>query len=239
MTTSVWGVSLDKKVASLKDIMIDQQEYDYVDSQVEFKRLEEDEDYQLALKLQNEEVEKVVSTTSLEDQQLAECMQLIEDEERNTNFSQPGHGTDKFSKVTVQSSHGSNTHSNRSNVNSSEFLDAIELENSLQNSSRNVQCIFKHDPLLQSLSNSATLSELDGVGDLLGSRLLVGNTVANSLKTFVHKNEDRQIQMKMNKLKKVSVQNVTLPLSKGNVVSDTTSSATVDIPSDLGDANDE
>ncbi len=196
-----WGKVEVVKAPKLQDIMNDQGVF----PDVNFTRQEEDNDYQFALMMQEEEMRNApVDTSMTEDQYLAECMQRIENEEasleRNIGDAQQ---SGEFSKISVKQNNVHGIESKKKPfVTSSGFHDALQLEHSLHHSSRDVQQLFKHDLLLQGLSNSASLSELDGVGDLLGSKLMVSNTVANSLKTFVHKNEDRQIQKKMNKCKK-------------------------------------
>ena len=52
--------------------------------------------------------------------------------------------------------------------------------------------ISKHDSLLNSLSNSIKLTEIDGVGDLSGCGLLVGNSVANSIRSSAQKKRSKQ-----------------------------------------------
>lgn len=210
-SSSVWGQACAIKATKFEDIVKDQTNGFGGDFEAfHFNRLMEDEDFALAMRIQNEELANSSGGTMTEDEALAEIMQKIENEESSYNTAAtwlPAGSTDKFEKVSVQSSGvsaGKESMTRALPVVSSEFSNAMELETSLHNSSRDIQSIFKHDPLLQSLSNSASLSELDGMGDLLGSKLLVNNTVANSLKTFVHKNEDRQNQMKFNKSKKAA-----------------------------------
>ncbi len=209
--SSPWGQAGVSKAIKFQDIINDQ--LISTDNELSKVRQAEDEDYQFALLLQNEDLLERSSIKVVdEDEQLAECLQRIANEEKEFDSFRPT-SQPEFSKVSVQSGHNVNQSNKKQSVVSSSFVHAMELEHSLQHSSRDVQQLFKHDALLQGLSNSASLSELHGVGDLLGSKLLVNNTVANSLKTFVHKNEDRQIQMKMNKSRKTQSKVLSVSLS--------------------------
>ena len=206
-----WGKVEVAKPVKLQEIMSDQESF----PDFNFTRQTEDEDFEFALMIQDEEMANAgIGAAISEDQILAECIQRIEDEEASSHQRRVVSMGDvgEFSKITVGSSQSVDKAKRQSDVVSSEFLDALQLEHSLQHSSRDVQCMFKHDKLLQGLSNSASLSELDGVGDLLGSKLLVNNTVANSLRTFVHKNEDRQSQMKLKKWRKANPVVPNLPI---------------------------
>lgn len=203
-----WGPAANKKAISLDDIVREQQFE--IDNSVQSRRDEEDADYQFALMLQNEQLEEQRQMNAhFDDRALAEVIQFIEDEE----MYRPSANKEKQSSLALGMSKvsiGSNmmevrSSSSAKSASSSCYAEAEELRLSLEQTHRATQNIHKHDPLLQGLSNAESLSELDGVGDLVGSKILVGNRVSNSLKTFVHKNEGRAIRRKIGKAKKASV----------------------------------
>ena len=62
--------------------------------------------------------------------------------------------------------------------------------------------VSKHDPLLQGLQNSKNLSGMYGVGDLIGSQILVKNTEANAIKVFSNKLDSAHNNRKPRKTKR-------------------------------------
>lgn len=52
--------------------------------------------------------------------------------------------------------------------------------------------VSKHDPLLSSLKHTRLLSNMEGVGDLEGHCLLVGNSAANGLRQAINKLEKKK-----------------------------------------------
>ena len=80
-------------------------------------------------------------------------------------------------------------------VRSSNWEAAQERQRKASEKSNNAQKVLNmHDPLLRSLNKSAFLSEMHGVGDMVGSELLVDNTTANSIRQFSNKIEKQQYQ---------------------------------------------
>lgn len=78
---------------------------------------------------------------------------------------------------------------------SSSWKEATRLAMKLETANNdNVKSYYKHDKLLQGLANAEGLTELEGVGDLSG--IMVDNCVANSIKVFVAKHEERNYKKK-------------------------------------------
>lgn len=143
-----------------------------------------------------------------EDLALAMALQQIEDEELASgmdNRSTLLQEQNRFEKVSVVSRYDSGTtFGNRTfpriAAASSEYNEARNIESQLNDLGvrrEGASTMFKggvtvlpdgrfmskHDPLLNGLVNSEKLSELEGVGDLQGAGILVGNSVANSIRS--------------------------------------------------------
>lgn len=80
-------------------------------------------------------------------------------------------------------------------VRSSNWEAAQERQRKAAEKSNDAQKVLNlHDPLLRSLNKSVFLSEMHGVGDMVGNELLVDNTTANSIRQFSNKIEKQQYQ---------------------------------------------
>ena len=154
-----------------------------------------------------------------DDFKLAQLLQQIENEDATSSYeSMLSHENKKhpdqniFSKISVVSRYDSSSTKQRhvyheSNVKSSDFHEAIYRDNQLstlgvEHSNSQMfkggvtmlpdgQFVSKHDSLLNSLSNSVKLSEIEGVGDLSGQGLLIGNSVANSIRSAAQKRKNK------------------------------------------------
>lgn len=155
------------------------------------------------------------TTECSDDFKLAQLLQQLENEDASSSYEAMIHQENKrhpdqnvYSKISVISRYDTSISENKhsytvSNVRSSGFNDAIHRENQLNsvgvdNSSSNMfkggvtmlpdgNFVSKHDSLLNSLSNSIKLSEIEGVGDLSGRGILIGNSVANSIRSSAQK----------------------------------------------------
>lgn len=153
------------------------------------------------------------------DAKLAQLLQQLENEdssqcyENSISQAQKRHPDQNlFSKISVVSRYDSSkTNQNRihsaSSVCSSDYEEAMHREsqmNSVGVDSSNSSMfkggvtmlpdgnfVSKHDCLLNSLSNSVKLTEIDGVGDLSGAGLLIGNSVANSIRSSAQKKRNK------------------------------------------------
>ena len=166
----------------------------------------------------------------IDDHTLARMLQQMENEDSAASYEAPlsqdqksQSEQNKFSKISVVSRYDSSTTPHNrahigSNIVSSDYHEAMLREsqmNSVGVDSYNFSMfkggvtmlpdgnfISKHDSLLNSLSNSIKLTEIDGVGDLSGSGLLVGNSVANSIRSSAQKKRSKETdiqQMTSNK----------------------------------------
>ena len=153
------------------------------------------------------------------DAKLAQLLQQLENEDSSLSYensisqAQRRHPDQNlFSKISVVSRYDSSTtNQNRtyssSSVCSSDYEKAMHREsqmNSVGVDSSNTSMfkggvtmlpdgnfVSKHDCLLNSLSNSVKLTEFDGMGDLSGAGLLIGNSVANSIRSSAQKKRDK------------------------------------------------
>lgn len=155
----------------------------------------------------------------VDDQTLARMLQQMENEDSaasyEANLSQDQKRQseqNKYSKISVVSRYDTSTTTlNRSyvgpNIVSSGYHEAMLRESQMNSVGVDSQYssmfkggvtmlpdgnfISKHDSLLNSLSNSVKLTEIDGVGDLSGNGLLVGNSVANSIRSSAQKKRSK------------------------------------------------
>lgn len=155
----------------------------------------------------------------VDDQTLAQMLQQMENEdsaasyEANLSRDQKSQSEqNKYSKISVVSRYDTSTTTlNRSyvgpNIVSSGYHEAMLRESQMNSVGVDSQYssmfkggvtmlpdgnfISKHDSLLNSLSNSVKLTEIDGVGDLSGNGLLVGNSVANSIRSSAQKKRSK------------------------------------------------
>mmetsp|Transcript_25827 Transcript_25827/g.24660 ORF Transcript_25827/g.24660 Transcript_25827/m.24660 type:complete len:214 (-) Transcript_25827:142-783(-) len=156
--------------------------------------------------------------TTTDDFKLAQLLQQLENEElSSSNHKHPDQN--KFSKISVVSRYESSS-STRNNyqgsqIKSSDYKEAMHRESQLNPfivDSKNTNmfkggctmlpdCTFitKHDKLLNGLSNSVKLTEIEGVGDLSGAGFLIGNSVANSFRSSAANLERISSQKKRNK----------------------------------------
>ena len=154
-----------------------------------------------------------------DDHTLAKMLQQLENEDSaasyEANLSQDQKRQseqNKYSKISVVSRYDTSTTTlNRSyvgpNIVSSGYHEAMLRESQMNSVGVDSQYssmfkggvtmlpdgnfISKHDSLLNSLSNSVKLTEIDGVGDLSGNGLLVGNSVANSIRSSAQKKRSK------------------------------------------------
>ena len=159
------------------------------------------------------------TTECSDDFKLAQLLQQIENEDSSSTYEgmlarekmkHPDQNV--FSKISVISRYDSSTATQKhsyhgSNVKSSDFNEALFRESQLTsagvcNSNSNMfkggvtmlpdgNFVSKHDKLLNSLSNSVKLSEIEGVGDLSGRGILIGNSVANSIRSSAQKKRNK------------------------------------------------
>lgn len=134
-----------------------------------------------------------VGETEDEDILLAQAIQKIETEDYLvTQAQKESVNSEPNTKVTVQHQEYHEGSARMPRAVSSQWHDAVAVENQvLQKSSNETKQFYKHDPLLQGISNASSLSELEGVGDLVNSGILIGDNVANSLKVSIKQNQDR------------------------------------------------
>ena len=145
-----------------------------------------------------------------DDLKLAQLLQQLENDDSLSSYEEKMlHDRNKcldqnsFSKISVVSRYdSSSTNQNRlyqgTRATSSDYLEATHRENQLNSvvDGGNIamfrggvtmlpdgEFVSKHDSLLNSLSNSVKLTEIDGVGDLSAAGILIGNSVANSIKS--------------------------------------------------------
>ncbi len=142
-------------------------------------------DYELALQLQFAE-EADVDDPCADDFRLAQILSEPDDHRSGA----PPVVTDslRYSKIVVRSQHvEERTLSSKPlPVTSSAYSSACQQERKVQYlDDHQYKVLVKHDPLLNALSNSERLSELEGVGDLTGNGLLVNKTVSCSLRSFI------------------------------------------------------
>ncbi len=146
-------------------------------------------DYELALQLQfAEEVD--VHDSCVDDFQLAQILSEPDDH----RLGAPPIVSDslRYSKIVVRSQHVAENMvtSKPLPVTSSTYSSACQQERKVQYlDDHQYKVLVKHDPLLNALSNSERLSELEGVGDLTGNGLLVNKTVSCSLRRFIQAQE--------------------------------------------------
>ena len=164
-------------------------------------------------------VENAATIEYSDDFKLAQLLQQFENEDVSASNeamlrqeNKRNHDQNVFSKISVISRYNSSPSQQKhsyhvSNVQSSGFNEAIHRENQLQtigvdSSSSNMfkggvtmlpdgHFVSKHDSLLNSLSNSVKLSEIEGVGDLSGRGILIGNSVANSIRSSAQRRGNR------------------------------------------------
>jgi hypothetical protein len=98
------------------------------------------------------------------------------------------------SKVTVQ--HQEAVQSSMPRAVSSQWREAVAVENMVLQKSSDSKQYYKHDPLLQGISNASSLTELEGVGDLVNAGILINDNVANSLKVSIKQMEDKEYSHK-------------------------------------------
>ena len=165
------------------------------------------------------DVENVATIEYSDDFKLAQLLQQFENEDVSESNeamlrqeNKRNHDQNVFSKISVISRYDTSPSQQKhsyhtSNVQSSGFKEAIYRENQLQtigvdSGNSNMfkggvtmlpdgHFVSKHDSLLNSLSNSVKLSEIEGVGDLSGRGILIGNSVANSIRSSAQKRRDR------------------------------------------------
>jgi hypothetical protein len=153
------------------------------------------------------------------DAKLARLLQQLENEDSSLSYEnsisqgQKRHPDQNlFSKISVVSRYDSSTTSqNRaystSSVCSSDYEEAVHRESQMNSVGvdSSISSMFKggvtmlpdgnfvskHDCLLNSLSNSVKLTEIDGMGDLSGAGLLIGNSVANSIRSSAQKKRNK------------------------------------------------
>jgi hypothetical protein len=163
--------------------------------------------------------EEYTTDDCVDDQTLARMLQQMENEDSaasyEANLSQDQKRQseqNKYSKISVVSRYDTSTTTlNRSyvgpNIVSSGYHEAMLRESQMNSVGVDSQYssmfkggvtmlpdgnfISKHDSLLNSLSNSVKLTEIDGVGDLSGNGLLVGNSVANSIRSSAQKKRSK------------------------------------------------
>lgn len=156
-----------------------------------------------------------MTTEFSDDLKLAQLLQQLENDDSLSSYEEKMlHDRSKcldqnsFSKISVVSRYSSSsTNQNRvyqgSRIRSSDYYEATHRENQLNSvgvDSSNTamfrggvtmlpdgEFVSKHDSLLNSLSNSVKLTEIDGVGDLSGAGILIGNSVANSIRSSAQK----------------------------------------------------
>jgi hypothetical protein len=144
-------------------------------------------DYEIALRLQQQENESFAERI---DEDLA-FAQFLQSQEDDSQRRRPDDSL-SFSKIVTRSAFAtddSNVVSGcRPFVGSSSYAQAVQQDRKVEHLSQtHYQHLVKHDSLLSALSNSESLSELNGVGDLTGQGLIVNKSVAQPLRTFIRK----------------------------------------------------
>jgi hypothetical protein len=149
-----------------------------------------DEDLILAQQLQAQFDEEIVgaATTPDDDLVIAQILQANEEEEKS-RAKVHAKDTAAFEKVgTISAGHFDFEDSSKTDVHSSEWYKAVQLEKKLGKFDEEKQAsITKHDPLIRALRSSEALTEFDGAGDLAGSKLLVSPSVGFTLRSFEKK----------------------------------------------------
>jgi hypothetical protein len=137
---------------------------------------------------QSVNVDNFTTTDCSDDFKLAQLLQQLENEESSSNHKHPDQN--KYSKISVVSRYESSSSKNNylgSQIKSSDYNEAMHRESQLNPfivDSKNTnmfkggctmlpdgQFVTKHDKLLNGLSNSVKLTEIEGVGDLSGAGL--------------------------------------------------------------------
>lgn len=162
-------------------------------------------DYELALKLQEEDDFHYLTDQEKEDQMLAEYMQAIELAEQASKSQPQASDSLVFEKITTKSPYALHDTEPSVNitqpiVNSTAFHEATTLERKVDTlQPENKSYLMKVDPVLNTLATSQSLSEYEGVGDLTGKGLVVQKNVAAPIKAFIQKQEAQQVESKRRK----------------------------------------
>lgn len=159
---------------------------------------DEDEQLALALSLSLEQNNQSISDKVLsEDLALAQCLQHVEDEESDVRASYiEAASRQQYEKVTSARQHmlqpDSMPLAPPGRVHSTAWTDAVALERkALEKGQAKLPVYTRHEPLMQSLQTTQHLTELEGAGDLYGSKILVSKEVGQDLRTFVRREEKK------------------------------------------------
>jgi hypothetical protein len=209
--SSPWGTAARSAVVSMKAIMTEQSTNPSLNFLVPGDLVDpNDSDFGIP-EANEEDIALARVLQQIEDEETA--LRVESSLGRVNNFNGQN---DFMSKISCRSRYGgqeSNMHHSSANqtgsqtsVRSSSMREAEAIESELKESGVDVgtkqmfkggvtmlsdgRFVSKHDALLNSLSNSVKLTELEGVGDLHGSGLLVNNTVANAIRSSTQKKKN-------------------------------------------------
>eukprot|EP01031_Cornospumella_fuschlensis_P031134 gene31134-37629_t len=139
---------------------------------------------------------------------LAQALQQVEDEEFN-NFTLSDINSPSgqpYEKVTLKKQYMVSecppTRGDR--VHSVAWADAVALERkAMEKGQCNLPGNVCHEPLVQSLQTTEYLTELQGVGDLYGGRILVSKDLGRELNAFVRKEEKKAAKRRQTSTKSI------------------------------------
>eukprot|EP01031_Cornospumella_fuschlensis_P030166 gene30166-36443_t len=150
-------------------------------------------------------------TCHASDLALAQALQQVEDEEFNnitlSDINSPSR--QPYEKVTLKKQYMVSECPparvrDEERVHSVAWADAVALERkAMEKGLCNLPVNVCHEPLVQSLQTSEYLTELQGVGDLYGGRILVSKDLGRELNAFVRKEEKKAAKRRQTSTKSI------------------------------------